>query len=140
MRPLIRTLNQVSGLRTTSCCFGHGEHPAMIFLDFRSIRLLNNLMWGFCYRWGIWNRGELWDLEIENGDTNRNSLNLSCCLKSSRIVTQADIDLLAEQVETFISYNKGRWTKYLINDIIYRTPLYWFKLKWCQIQHKRKCV
>jgi hypothetical protein len=121
VRELVRQLNMVPGLRTTSCCFGHDEGPAMIFLTFKAIRHLNNFLWAGCWRWFAINiRGAQWLLELDNGDTPRNFTEIRCCLITKEIGTQAAVDKLVEGIAKFnLEQDHSNWAKWFWWDMFY---------------------
>lgn len=106
MRELIRQLNMVPGLRTTSCCFGHGEEQSLVCLRFKTIRHMNNFLWGGCWRWFALNtRGAQWWLELDNGDTPRNSNIIRCYLGTRDIGTVEMVDKLVDGLGKFNAAN-----------------------------------
>jgi hypothetical protein len=85
LRELIKALNKIRGIRTTSCCFGHYKEPVTIYMEFKSIRVLNYFLWAGCWRYfnvAPYLFNSFWKLSIDNGDTSRNSKEISVCLHS----------------------------------------------------------
>lgn len=72
---LIKVLNTISGIKTLTCCCGHGKGPCCIFMAIRDIPTINN----FCFNY--LNPFYGWYFESENNIT-LNQDYLTVCLKS----------------------------------------------------------
>ena len=57
---LIKLLNNISGIKTTSCCCGHGKEPCSICIAIKDLSIINK----FCFNY--LNPFYGWHFEIEN--------------------------------------------------------------------------
>jgi len=72
---LIKILNTLNGIKTISCCCGHGKTKCMIYIAIESIKALND----FCFKY--LNPFNNWHFEIEN-NINCNQDYILACLMS----------------------------------------------------------
>lgn len=78
LRDLIRILNTLDGIKTLSCCCGHGKTPCEIYLAIKDLSIIRD----FCFNY--LNPFYSWHFEIEN-NINRYQDYLTLCLKSKNI-------------------------------------------------------
>ena len=75
---LVKALNNVSGIKTISCCCGHGKEPCDIYMAVRDLNVIRD----FCFNY--LNPFYNWHFKVEN-NINRNQDYLILCLKSKSI-------------------------------------------------------
>jgi hypothetical protein len=127
IRELCKALNRVPDIMTTSCCSGHGKHPAHIWLKCASVKWLNRFMWAGCRRWFCIGRyyDDDWTIQISNGDTSRSShyINLVIISKVNTPINQ--IETLTKGINKFMDEtNQKKWIKYAWYDFRFKLRKY----------------
>lgn len=95
LRNLISVLNTLNGIKTISCCCGHGKEPCDIYMAVRDLNVIRD----FCFNY--LNPFYNWRFEIEN-NINRNQDYLILCLKSKSINYDdvcKEIEKLTDKIE-----------------------------------------
>ena len=54
IRELVELINQVEGVETTQCCFGHNEKPCQIYLRIKDLKTANEFIKKFFYFDALW--------------------------------------------------------------------------------------
>lgn len=75
---LIHILNALDGIKTLSCCCGHGKTPCEIYIAIKNLNTIRD----FCFNY--LNSFYNWHFEIEN-NINKNQDYLILCLKSKSV-------------------------------------------------------
>lgn len=97
IRELIFALNTLDGIKTTSCCCGHGKNPCMIWLAVRDVRSLNSLCFNYL------NPFYGWQVVIET-NISRNQDFIQCCLQSANI----NIDCVTSEANELVKKINNR--------------------------------
>lgn len=92
IRELVRVLNTLEGIKTTSCCCGHGEYPCMIWLAIKDIKSLND----FCFNY--LNPFYGWQVIVET-NIHRNQDYIKCRLQSKSV----DIDKVVFEANELVN-------------------------------------
>jgi hypothetical protein len=88
---LIYILNTLDGIKTLSCCCGHGKKPCNIYIAIKNLNVIRD----FCFNY--LNPFYGWHFEIEN-NINKNQDYLIVCLKSQSI----NYDNVCKEINTLI--------------------------------------
>jgi hypothetical protein len=95
LRNLIFVLNTLNGIKTLSCCCGHGKIPCEIYMAVKDLNTIHD----FCFNY--LNPFYNWHFEIEN-NINRNQDYLILCLRSKSINYDdvcKEIEKLTDKIE-----------------------------------------
>ena len=105
IRPLIKYINNVDGIETTSCCFGHHKEPIMIWLTADSIADLRKFMYDYFYCNDLWEfKMHLTDVDIDDGNWSR----IDVLLETSTLVDIKATWLAADNLtKTFFLIQHG---------------------------------
>ena len=94
---LIRQMNEIDGIETTSSCCGHGKKPCTICFTVENPEILNKLLF-HCF-----NHECFWEICADTGDPHRNWKDLHFVLVSRDICEQGVFDNLANRIKSRIS-------------------------------------
>lgn len=108
IKPLIKALNKLDGIKTMCSCSGHNKEPITIFFKTNSINALNKILWAGAYRY--WNFQAGWEIKVAYNDPDCNSNELDLLLESKDIGEEAykHADILVEGINNYLENNKVR--------------------------------
>lgn len=73
LRELVRCINNIDGIETTSCCSGHGSSPCTIWFKADSTEAVTKFIHKYLYGYGdrVWKVSfSMTDVDIDNGEWN----------------------------------------------------------------------
>lgn len=99
LRSFIVVANQINGLKTLSCCCGHGKDKCRIWMAFKDIKTINYFIFTFL------NPFYNWSFRLENNIV-RNQDYITVCLESPTI----DYALNREQINELALKILNQWS------------------------------
>lgn len=92
IRDLIRYMNEFDGIETVESCFGHNEEPCRIWFKAESIKAIVD----FSFR--LFDCQDIWKIEIDTGDINRDWDDLHFLLYSSNYKDFPTVNLMVDNL------------------------------------------
>lgn len=88
IRELVRAMNNIEGIQTTSSCSGHGVSPCVIHFKCSNIHYLHSLLFNH------FNTVKTWYIQVDNADVNVKWDSIPLALCSRHPVNKENIDLM----------------------------------------------
>ena len=107
LRKLIRSMNDIDGIETISCCCGHGEAPCFIRFKADSLECVTKFIHKYLYCNSTWRIVlAMSDVDIDNGEWNNPTYLLETTFPDYYYVGMA-IDNLTYRLKESEKFQKG---------------------------------